>query len=325
MTRRAFIAVLGGVGTLILSLVAVTGATKVHAEPYPSKPIQLFVSYAPGSQPDILARGLGDGLAFDLAQPIIVVNREGASGTLGFIATANSAPDGYTLAFGPQGALTIQPNLKRNLGYQLETFVPVCQVAEDRFVVVVGQQSPIKDFNDLVERARAKPKSLTYGSPGLGTIPSLMIEGIAQARGFTIVHAPYRNSGQMLQDILSGTLDFGVVTGAGARGLNLRVLVNLGRERNPVFPDAPTAGELGYTCANPGFVGLYAVRGTPKDVVNRLEQSCSKAFTSQSYQIAVTNAAASPVFLPSDAFRSRLADDNQEKQSLIKALGIKIE
>jgi tripartite-type tricarboxylate transporter receptor subunit TctC len=141
-----------------------------------------------------------------------------------------------------------------------------------------------------------------------------MIEGIAQASGFTIVHAPYRNS-----------VGFWRRDWSWARGLNLRVLVNLGRKRNPVFPDAPTAGELGYPSANPGFVGLYAVRGTPKDVVNRLEQSCSKAFASQSYQIAVTNAAASPVFLPSDAFRSRLADDNQEKQSLIKALGIKID
>ena len=115
---------------VIVATMAILSSPNAHSQNYPSKPIQVFVSFAPGSLPDLLARGLGESLASDLRQAIVVVNREGASGTLGFLATANSAPDGYTLAFGPQGAVTIQPHLKRNLGYELELFcthLPGCR------------------------------------------------------------------------------------------------------------------------------------------------------------------------------------------------------
>jgi tripartite-type tricarboxylate transporter receptor subunit TctC len=300
-------------------------APHAQAQFYPSKPSQLIVSFAAGSAPDILARGLADGLSADLGQPILVVNREGASGTIAFAAVASASPDGYTLAFGPSGSITIQPHLKSKLPYQFDSFQPICQVFEDRFVIVVGPNSPITDFNDLVSRARAKPKSLTYGSPGLGTVPSLMVEGLARTAGFVVIHAPYRNTGQELQDVLSGTLDFAVVTGASVRGLNIRVLASLNAVRNAQFPDAPPVSELGYPASKPGFGGLYAPRGIPSEVSDRLGQACTKAFSAPAFQQAAINAASPATFLTSTDFAKRLAEDSREKGDLIKALGITIE
>jgi tripartite-type tricarboxylate transporter receptor subunit TctC len=310
---------------ILIALVCLLGVPQAQAQSYPARPIQLIVSFAAGSAPDILARGLADGLSADLGQPFLVINRAGASGTIAFAAVASASPDGYTLAFGPHGALTIQPHLKPNLAYKLDSFQPICQVFEDRFVIIVGANSPITDFNDLVVRARANPKSLTYGSPGLATAPSLMVEGLARSSRFTVIHAPYQNLGQMLTDIMGGNLDFAVATGAGVRGLNIRVLASLSAVRNAQFPAAPSVSELGFPASTPGFGGLFAPRGTPSEVVDRLGQACTKAFAAPAYQQAVTNAAAPAIFLSRADFAQRLADDSREKGELIKALGITIE
>jgi len=310
---------------ILIAVVCLLGASQAHAQSYPARPIQLIVSFAAGGAPDILARGLADGLSADLGQPVLVINRAGASGTLAFAAVASASPDGYTLAFGPHGALTIQPHLKPNLAYRLDAFEPICQVFEDRFVIITGPNSPITDFNDLVNRARANPKSLTYGSPGLATSPSLMVEGLARTSGFMVVHAPYQNSGQMLQDVMGGSIDFAVATGASVRGLNIRVLASLGAVRNAQFPDAPSVSELGYPASTPGFGGLFAPRGIPREVSDRLAQACTKAFAAPAFQQAAINAASPATFLSSTDFATRLADDSREKGELIKALGIKIE
>jgi len=295
------------------------------AQSYPSRPVQLVVPFSGGSGTDIAARGLAEGLVAQLGQGAVVVNREGASGTLALAAVAHAAPDGYTLAFTPQGPLTIQPHLKPNLSYRLDTFQPLCQVYEDSFGILVGPTSPIVDFKDLLDRARAKPKSLTFGTSGVATVPHLQVEGLALAAGVAFVHAPYRVSGQLIADTLGGTLDFAVTPISSISGSNGRVVAVLGPTRSPRHPAVPTVDELGFRVSMPGFGGLYAPKAAPAVVHDRLEAACAKAFASMSFQNTAANTGTSPVYLPRAAFAERLAADSREKGALIKALNIKID
>jgi tripartite-type tricarboxylate transporter receptor subunit TctC len=308
--------------TLVIG-VGLATISSAFAQSYPSRPVQLVVPFSGGSGTDIAARGLAEGLAAQLGQAAVVVNREGASGTMALAAVAQAAPDGYTLAFTPQGPLTIQPHLKPNLPYGLDTFQPLCQVFEDSFGILVRPTSPIADFKALLDRARAKPKSLTFGSLGVATVAHLQVEGLALAAGVAFVHAPYRGFGQLIADTLGGTLDFAVSPINAISGGNGRVIAVLGPTRSPRHPAVPTVDELGFRVSMPGIGGLYAPKAAPAAVHDRLEAACAKAFASESFQNMAANAGTSPVYLPRAAFAERLAADSREKAALIKALNIK--
>lgn len=295
------------------------------AQSYPTRPVQLVVPFSAGTSIDILARGLAEGLSAELSRPTLVVNREGASGTIAFAAVASSAPDGYTLAFAPQGQLTIQPHLKPDLPYKADAFQPICQVFEDVLAIIVGPNSPIANFNDLLDRARAKPRGLTFGSGGVAIIPHLQVEGLARTSGIEIVHAPYRNIGQMIQDVVGGRLDFGVTSVASISGADARVVAILGQARSSHFPNARTVTELGYPVSMPGFGGLYAPSAAPAAVRDRLEQACTNAFASSAFQQVITTLGVTPSFLSRSEFARRLADDSREKAEIIKALNIVVE
>jgi tripartite-type tricarboxylate transporter receptor subunit TctC len=312
------------------SIVIALGLSAVTFEPalaqsYPTRPLQLVVPFSAGSSIDILARGLAEGLSAELGRPTLVVNREGASGTIAFVAVANSVPDGYTLAFAAQGQLTIQPHLKPDLPYQADAFQPICQVFEDVLAIIVGPNSPIANFNDLLDRARAKPRGLTFGSGGVAIIPHLQVEGLARTSGIEVVHAPYRNIGQMIQDVVGGRLDFGVTSTASISGSDARVLAILGQARSSHFPGAPTVAELGHPVSMPGFGGLYAPSAVPAAVRDRLEQACAKAFVSTAFQRVTASLGVMPIFLPRSEFAARVAEDSREKAEIIKALNIAAE
>ncbi len=319
MTRRAR-------PTIFLALaLGIVGLNAALAETYPSRLIRLIVPFSAGTSPDILARGLAEGLTRELGQSIIIVDREGASGSIGFADVANAAPDGYTLAFGPQGPLTVQPRLKVNPPYEIDAFQPVCQIYDDTFALFVGPNSPIADLGALVARARDVAKPLTFGSPGLATIPHLQVESLMVSAGITMKHAPYRAVAQMIQDVVGGNLDLAVGSVASIRSSNARVLATLGDARSSVFPNAPSMGELGYKVSKTSFIGIYAPRATPVAAIDMLEAACAKAWAAPDYQKLLTDSGALPMFLKRADYARRLAEDNGEKSALIKALNIKME
>jgi tripartite-type tricarboxylate transporter receptor subunit TctC len=297
----------------------------VCAEPYPSRPVQILVPQSISSSPDTLVHGFADRLGAELRQLVLVIGRDGASGTIAFAALAAAPPDGYTLAFAPQGPLTIQPHVKTGLAYRFDMFAPICQVFEEPFVIVVGPGSSIADFEQLVRRAREKPKSLTFGSVGIATVPHLQIEALARAAGVEFVHVPYRVVGQLLQDTLAGTLDFSVTTIPGMRGSALRGLAILGENRTRLFPDVPTVRELGFPVSLPGFRGLYAPSAAPREVLDRLGEACARVCNSPAFQQTMLDIGITPACLPAADFASRLADDSRAKANLIKSLSITAE
>jgi tripartite-type tricarboxylate transporter receptor subunit TctC len=310
----------------VLTALALAAAFGARAqEVFPTRVLRFVVPLSAGSSPDILARGFAEAMTNELGQTILVVNKEGASGAIGDAFVAASAADGYTLGYGPQGPITVVPHAKAGSSYDLASFQPLCQLYEDTFALFVGPNSPIKDLPDLIARAKANPKSLSFGSPGIATVPHLQVESLMASAGISMKHAPYRLVGQMTQDTLGGNTDLSVGSVASIRGSNARVLAILGEQRSPVFPDAPIPSEFGHRISKTSFIGLYAPKATPADVVSTLEAACVKAEASPAYRKLEADSGARPAFLPRAAYAARLAEDDKEKSALIKTLGVSIE
>ena len=305
-----------------LALVPLVAATSVAAQPYPSRPIQVIVPFSAGQSTDVIARAFVLGLAAELGQPVTVNNIPGASGILAFNAAAHAEPDGYTLVIAPQGQLTIQPHLKKTLAYKFETFKPICQLFENVFPIIVKRDSPIRTFKDLVERARAKPGSMTWATSGIATVSDLQMSDLIQKLGLKLVHVTYRSYGQMIQDVIGGTLDFAVPSLGSFAPDTVHMVVLLADKRLPDYPDLPTITEFGYSISLPGFGGLYAPAAAPHEVQAKLAAVCPKIFASAAFQQVMKNGGQTPAYLPGDAFAKRLAQDSEQKAALIKAIGL---
>jgi len=296
-----------------------------YGQAYPSRPIQILVPFSAGNVIDLLARGLGEGLAQAMGASVLIVNREGASGIIAMSALASAKPDGYTLAFAPQGQITIQPHLKADLPYKESSFTPICQTFENQFAIVVGPNSPIRDFRQLIATAKESPGRLTWGDSGVATVPNLQMYSLLRSAGVKMEYTPYRNYPQLVQDVLAGRLDLAAPSVGSFNGQNLRVLAILSDQRSPQFPDVPTVAEFGYAVSMPGFGGLYAPSGLPADVLAKLADGCAKAAQSESFRTIATRSGAPIRYLDQAAFSRRLQEDSRAKAELIRALNLKVE
>jgi tripartite-type tricarboxylate transporter receptor subunit TctC len=307
-----------------MALVVATLAVAPHAfaQTYPTRPIQMIVPFTAGNVIDVLARAFAHELSADLKQPIVINNVSGASGILALNAAASAAPDGYTLLFAPQGQLTIQPHLKKDLGYKFETFKPICQLFDNVFAIIVSPNSPIRTFQDLLDRARAKPGALTWATSGTATVSDLQMSALIDKLGLKMVHVPYRNYGQMIQDTIAGNFDFAVPSVGSFNASTVHMVALLADKRVPLFPDLVTIGELGYPISLPGFSGLYAPAKAPKDVIERLSASCPKVFAEPGLQRLIKQVGGIPAYLPGDKFTERLIEDSKQKAQQIKAMGL---
>jgi tripartite-type tricarboxylate transporter receptor subunit TctC len=305
-----------------LVMTSLIAATTVSAQTYPTRSIQMIVPFTAGNVIDVVSRAFGQELSAELGQPVTINNIGGASGILAFNTAANARPDGYTLVFGPQGQLTIQPHLNKKLGYTFDTFTPICHLFENFFVIITAPKSPIRTFKDLVERARAKPGALTWATSGVATVSDLQMSDLIDKLGLKLVHVSYRNYGQMIQDVAGGNVDFAVSSVGSFSVDTVHLVALLAKKRIPIMPDVATIGELGYPISLPGFGGLYAPAAAPQEVKDRLTAACPKVFAKPSVQEVMNRAGIVPTYLPGDKFTERLIEDSKQKAALIKLLGL---
>jgi len=295
----------------------------VQAQTYPSKPVQMFIHFNPGAVVDILGRVFADEIGQILRQQFVVVNREGASGIIAMTAVAQAKPDGYTLAFAPPGAIVSQLHLKKDLPYTIDSFVPVCQVFENQFVVLVSPGSPFKSLNQLMDYARANPNKLSYGVFGIGSVPDLQFQSLVLAAKAQITQVPYKSLAQMTSDTSSGQIDIGVTAFGSFGAAPVRVLATMAKQRNELFPDVPSAGELGFPVSDPAFGGLVAPKGTPPEILRTLETACAKAAEAPKWHDVLKRTGTPGPYLGSVEYAKRLRADYQAKGELIRLLGIK--
>jgi tripartite-type tricarboxylate transporter receptor subunit TctC len=289
----------------VLSLAAVAAVAVVPAaalaQAYPSKPVRILVGFAPGGAMDIVARTVGQKISAGLGQPVVVENKPGAASNIAIRQLIDSPPDGYTVMLVANG-LTANPFLYTQAPFDPNVdVVPITLVARLPVVIAVNSTSELTTLRKLVDASKAKPASVSYGSPGSGSTPHLAVEAFARAAGISLTHVPYKGGAPAITDVLGGQLPMVAVNAVEVlphvKAGKLRVLATLSAERVATLPDAPTIAESGF----PGFEAsvwhaFIAPKGTPPAVVERLKAEIHKALADAEVKerLAGLGAVASP-------------------------------
>lgn len=322
ITRRAVLA-----GTLLPALAPVR--TSAQSPDYPSKPIRIFVGFAAGGAPDALARIIGEKLNHLWGQPVVVENRVGAQGNTALAAVAKSEPDGYTLALMPIGNAAVNPALFANLPYDpVKDFAPITQLASVENVLVVGAQSPIKSAQDLLALGRSKSTSLTYASPGAGSLAHLAAELLARSAGFEMTHVPYRGVAPALTDVMRGDVTLIIAQLSTAKPLidsgQLRALGVASRERSKAMPELPTIAEAtgiaGFEAVS--WYALMAPAKTPDAIVAKLHGAVAEALRAPEVVSAMAAQGALPIGNSPAELAAVIAADTARWTKVIKDAGI---
>lgn len=255
------------------------------AAAWPDKPIRLILPYVAGGAADITARVIAQKLTLGLGVSVVVENKPGANGMIGTDMVAKSKPDGYTLLLDASGPLVVNPSLQK-VNYDPEKdLAPISQITSYQYALVVPSASPFHSVKEIIDAARAKPNSLSYGSAGVGAGGHLAGALLGIMTDTRLIHVPYKGNAQALSDVLSGQLSFTfdtVVTSVPLiKAGKLRVYAVSGPNRSPSLPDVPTMEELGYKNFQiTQFQGLLAPAGTDPKIIERLNAEVVKAVKS---------------------------------------------
>lgn len=248
-------------------------------EVWPSKPVRWVLPYSAGSGPDIMGRQIGPKLAERLGQPVIIENRAGAGGVIGFGSVAKAAPDGYHIMMG-NNSLLILSGLRPTPYDPLKDFAPVTLMGIGYNMLMVNQSIPVNSVAELVAYSKANPGKLNYSSPSSGTFAHLNTELFKMHTGADLVHIPYKGIGAAVQAMATGDVAL-VIAGMDlavpfVKAGKVKVLAVAGEKRSPMYPDLPTAYELGYSNFRTQFwYGLLVPTGTRRDIVAKLNAEMS--------------------------------------------------
>jgi tripartite-type tricarboxylate transporter receptor subunit TctC len=271
------------ISRLILGLAAllITGSPPAQTT-YPEKPIHIIVGLPPGSQPDTIARLLGQKLAGAMGKPVLIENISGAAGNIAAERVARAVPDGYTLGLLSQTQIVVNPGLYKLAYDPVKDFAPVSQVTLSANILVVHNAVPVKGVKELLALAKAQPGVLTFASGGSGSGTHLAAELLKSVAGLDIRHIPYKGVTAAIPDLLEGrvTMMFSPIQSVLplVREGKVRALAVTSLKRAATFPELPTIAESGY----PGFEvtlwnGLLAPAGTPAAIVRKLHLETVKA------------------------------------------------
>lgn len=264
--------------TLGASLLAAPGLSR--AQSWPSRPIRLVVPFPPGGLIDTMGRLIGQRLALELGQPVVIDNKPGAGGNLGAAEAARASADGYTLLMASP-PLTISPALYPSLPYKPEQIAPVGLIGRVPNVLLVSPKSAYNSVGDLIAAAKRTPGKLNYASNGNGTSLHLSAELFKSTTGTFITHIPYRGAAAAVTGLMAGEVDMmfeNLPSVLGQiQGGNVKALAVTTRRRNKALPAVPTLAELGLPEFDvSAWYGVAAPTGLPKEVLTRLEQALEK-------------------------------------------------
>ena len=259
------------------------------AQPYPAKPIRIICAFPVGGIADLYARIIGQRVAQEWGQPILVENRTGAGGTIAAETVAKSPPDGYTLVMGAVGTHAVNVSLFSKLPYDpVRDFAAIALVLEAEGLLVVHPSVPANSVAELIALARARPASLSFASAGVGTASHLAGELFKSMAGVEMTHVPYKGNVPAITDLLAGqtALLFATMPTVlpHAKAGKLRALATIGSTRSAATPELPTVGEslAGFEVNN--WIGLFAPAGTAPEMVRRWNGEVMRIMRSQEIQ-----------------------------------------
>ncbi|UUX93985.1 Bug family tripartite tricarboxylate transporter substrate binding protein [Aquabacterium sp. J223] len=296
---------------LLTAVLALATSAAAHAQAWPARPVKIVVPYPPGGSVDVVTRKMAAKLQEQTGQTFFVENKAGATGTIGLASVVQSPPDGYTLAANDT-TYALLPHIFKKLPFDHEKdLLPVGAYVFAPMGVVVRADSRHRTLADLLAAAKGQPDKVTYGTGGAGTTPHFVSEALGIAAGVNFMHVPYKGAGEATMAMLSGTIDFQVASTPGVmgnvQGGKARLLAVSGGRRLAALPDVPTFGEAGlknFGLIN--FTGLWAPKGTPQAVIDRLQKELATAMASADMKAFSESIASEPGFWDAATFAKDL-------------------
>jgi tripartite-type tricarboxylate transporter receptor subunit TctC len=312
-----------------LCLAAALPAMKAQAQAaYPSKPVKFVNSFPPGGPSDILARSVADILQAMFKQPVLVENKPGASGNIGADLVAKSPPDGYTVLFGIDTTVTVNPHIYKGMPFKPADLKPVMIMASSGLLVGVHPSTGFKSLSDLIAAGRSK--GLNFSSAGSGSPGHVASAVITEATGVKINNIFYKGNTPAVMAVLSGEVDGGVLATPGmlphVKAGKITALAVTSRQRSPLAPEVPTVGELGLKQLEQEVLYVAMVpAATPESVVQTLQRAFAEAFARPDLQARMKSLDMNYEGMTGEAAAKRLSDVSDRYDRVIKATGLKVE
>ncbi|AMR80537.1 Bug family tripartite tricarboxylate transporter substrate binding protein [Cupriavidus nantongensis] len=302
----------------------------VCADTWPSKPVRVIVPYSAGGTTDYVARQAAQKLTDATGKSFFVENKPGASGTIGTLQVVRAAPDGYTL-LANDTTYTMLPSLFKKLPWDHQKdLIPVTTIAQTPVILIVPAGSPFKSLQQLIAFAKQNPGKLNFGSGGAGSSTHLAAEVFEKSSGVTMSHIPYKGAGEALMGLISSNVDVLITATPTAvpqvKGGKARALAVTGNARVPALADVPTFAEAGlkdYNVVN--WFGLAAPKGTPDDIVTKLQVEIQKSMNSADMKERLTGMGATPGGVPSSEFANRIRQDTAMWTEVARSANVKPE
>ena len=268
---------------VLMTMVLASGSA--WAQTYPNKPVRIVVPFAPGGATDIVTRIVAQRLSDLWSQSVVVDNRAGAGGNIGGEIAAKAAPDGYTVLMTSGSIITANQHIYKRMPFDpARDLVGVTNVASGPQIVAVNAAYAAKTLKELIELARAKPKSLTFGSAGIASQTHLAAENFASAAKIDVTHIPYKGEGPALIDLLAVQIQFVTPNLSAAIGFvqqgKIRALAVTSKERSKQLPNVPAVAETIPGFENLGWFGFVVPAGSPKAVITKLYEDTVKVLQS---------------------------------------------
>jgi tripartite-type tricarboxylate transporter receptor subunit TctC len=312
-------------GLAFAALVASASSAPAQEPPFPQRNvIEITVLFPAGTSADVTARLLADGMGKQLGANVIVVNRPGASGAIGYRYVAGQKPDGYSLVWNSNSISTTYHS--GMLSFNYEAFDPVARVLVESPVLAVRGDSKWKSLADIMVAAKSRAKGITVANSGIGSHTHISSAALFKAAGVEVVDVPF-GAAQVVPSLLGDQVDAVMQLPAALAGYvktgQVRLIATLTTSRDPAFPDVPTAREQGFDVSLEAWRGIAVPKGTPKTVIATLEAAIRKTVESPEFVQANERIGSRPAFMPAAEFGQQIAKEDAYLARIMEAIGLK--
>lgn len=314
---------------LIVAAGFFAASTAFAADVYPNRPVRIIVPFAPGGATDIVARLVGQKLNEGWGQPVVVDNRAGAGGNIGGDIAAKSNPDGYTLFMTSGSIVTANQHMYAKMPFSPEKdLIAVTNVASGPQAIVVNPSNPAKTLKEFIAMAKAKPKSMTFGSAGVGTQTHLAAENFIYTAGIDVTHVPYKGEGPAVSDLVGGQIQFVTPNLSAAISFvntgKLRALAVTSKDRSAQLPNVPAVAETLPGFENLGWFGFMVPTGTPKAVIAKVHADTVKALGGADLRKRITEIGMVTVGNTSEEFARDIKAESARWAKIIKERNLQV-
>jgi tripartite-type tricarboxylate transporter receptor subunit TctC len=322
MDRRTFVA-----GTTASGALLATGPGFAQGA-YPTRPVTFINPFPPGGAVDVVGRPLAAVLEPIIKQPIVIETKAGAAGQVGAQVAAAAKPDGYTLLLhivSISGFPFVDKLYGRPVKFTNDDFIPIARLIADPLAVLVNDQTPYKTLKELVDALKAKPNSLIFSSSGMHGALHLPTALLMKAAGVQMKHLPTNGGGPALRALIGNNSQVLVssfaASSAQVKAGKARALASFGAKRDPLHPNVPTLKELGYDIEFYLWVGAFAPKGTPKEIVDKLRADIATAAKSEKFAAAMKNIGQQVAYMDQAEFKAFWDADAKRVEEAVHTIG----